>query len=109
VKKRAIWSFILILLAIAAVLLIGNAVGALIAAILFVVMLFLWAIPSYPASSAKKSRRPDWKPLSLAFAGIGVGLVASIAAVLILPPRLFPWVLMAVGIGIIVWIFMSRK
>ena len=105
-SKRVIASIILIALAIGAALLIRNMVGGLIAAFLFVLMLFLWAIPNY---SSTRIKRPNWKPLSLAFVGIGVGLFASIAALLILPPQVFPWVIMAVGICLIIWFFMSGR
>ena len=105
-SQRAIASIILTILAIGAALLIRNMVGGLIAAFLIVLMLFLWAIPPNYGSRLKK---PDWKPLSLAFVGIGVGLFASIAALLILPPQVFPWVLVAVGVGLIIWFFISGR
>lgn len=105
-SKRVIASIILIVLAVGAALLIRNMVGGLIAAFLFVLMLFLWAIPNNASNRIKK---PDWKPLSLAFVGIGVGLFASIAALVILPPQVFPWVIMAVGVGLIIWFFVSGR
>ncbi len=89
-SKRVIRSIILIGLAIGAVMLLQGILGVLIGGILFVLLLFLWAIPGDTMGASKKSRRPDWKPLSLAFVGIGVGLFASVAAVLIRPPRAFP-------------------
>ena len=49
------------------------------------------------------------KRSSMAILGIGLGLFASITAVLVLPPQVFPWVMMAVGIGLIIWFIMSQR
>ncbi len=108
-SKRLIWSIILIVIAVAAVLLERGMVGGLIGAFLFVVMLLLWAIPSYPTVQSKSNKGPGWKRLTLAFLATGLGILASVVAVLILPPQVFPWVIMAVGIGVIIWLFWPKR
>ena len=106
-SKRVILSIIFILLGIGAVLLERGTVGGLIGAFFFVMMLLLWAIPGYATGEKKHAKGPGWKRLALAFLSIGVGLFGSLILVWILPPQVFPWVLIAVGIGVMIWFFKS--
>jgi len=108
-SKRVILSIIIIVLAAGLILIQRGMIAGLAGAFLFVVLLLLWAIPSNPNDNNKRFKRPDWKPLTVSFLGIGLGLFASIAAALILPPRVFPWVIIAAGIGLIIWFFVSRR
>ena len=108
-SKRVIWSFILIILAIVVMLLVRNMIGSLVATFFMVAMLLVWAIPANSATSGRQRKGPGKKRIAQAVLGIGLGLLASITAVLVLPPQAFPWVIMAVGIGIIIWIYMSQR
>ncbi len=108
-SKRVIWSIILIILAIIVILLVRNMIGGLVATFFLMAMLLLWAIPSNSSTSGKQNQGPNWKRIGQAVLGIGLGLFASITAVLVLPPQVFPWVMMAVGIGVIIWFFMSQR
>ena len=108
-SKRVILSIILIVLAVGAMLVERGVVGGLIGSFFIVMMLFLWAIPNYPTDDSTQNKGPVWKKLALAFLGIGLGLFAFIAAAWVLPPQVFPWVIMAAGIGLIIWFFISRR
>ena len=108
-SKRVIWSIILVVLAAVVMLLVRNMIGGLVATFFLMAMLLMWTIPSNSSTSGRQSKGPDWKRIGLAVLGIGLGLFASITAVLVLPPQAFPWVMMAVGIGIIIWFFMSQR
>ena len=109
-SKRAIWSIILILLAVTVMLLNRGVIGGLVGTFFLLAMLLMWSIPSNPSTSSHgQNKGPGMKRISQAVLGIGLGLCASITAVLVLPPQLFPWVIMAVGIGLIIWIVMSSR
>jgi len=108
-SKRVIWSIILIVLAIGVMLVDRSVIGGLIGTFFILVMLLVWAIPSNPSANRGQNRGPGLKRSAMAVLGIGLGLFASITAVLVLPPQVFPWVIMAAGIGLIIWFFMSRR
>ena len=108
-SKRVIWSIILIVLAVSVMLLNRSMFGGLVGTFFLLAMLLMWSIPSNPANSSRQNKGPGMKRISQAVLGIGLGLFASITAVLVLPPQFFPWVIMAVGIGLIIWIFMSSR
>ena len=108
-SKRVIWSIVLITLAIGVMLIAGGMIGGLVSTFFLLMMLLVWAIPSNPNSTSQTNKGPGWKRLALAVLGIGLGLLASITAVLVLPPQLFPWVIMAAGIGLIIWFIMSLR
>ncbi len=108
-SKRIILSIILIGIAAGAILLDQGMAGGLIGAFLFVVMLLLWAIPSYPTTKGQPKQGPGWKRLTLAFLATGLGILASVTAALILPRQVFPWVIMAVGTGMIIWIIIPKR
>lgn len=107
--KRVIWSIILVLLAIGVILVDRSMIGGLVGTFFLLVMLLVWAIPSNPSPSGQQNQGPGMKRISLAVLGIGLGLFASITAVLVLPPQVFPWVMMTVGIGLIIWFFVSQR
>ncbi len=108
-SKRVIWSIIFIMLAAAVMLLNRSMIGGLVGTFFLLATLLLWTIPSNALSSGKQRKGPGMKRISQAILGIGLGLFASITAVLVLPPQFFPWVIMAVGIGLIIWIVMSSR
>jgi hypothetical protein len=109
VSNRVILSLILIALAIGGMLVVGGMIGGLISTFFLLVMLLVWTIPSNLSSTGQKRKGPGFKRLALAVLGIGLGLFASITTVLVLPPQLFPWVIMAAGIGLIAWFFISLR
>jgi hypothetical protein len=108
-SKRVIWSIILIVLAVTVMLVNRSVIGGLVGTFFLLAMLLMWSIPSNPSNNSRQNKGPGMKRISQAVLGIGLGLFASITAVLVLPPQLFPWVIMAVGIGLIIWIFMSAR
>ena len=108
-SKRVIWSLILIFLAIVVMLANRSMIGGLVGTFFLLVMLLVWAIPSNSSTSGRKNNGLGWKQIAQAVLGIALGLLASITAVLVLPPQAFPWVIMAVGIGLIIWVFMSQR
>jgi hypothetical protein len=108
-SKRVIWSIIFIMLAAAVMLLNRSVIGGLVGTFFLLAILLVWTIPSNALTSGRQIKGPGMKRISQAILGIGLGLFASITAVLVLPPQLFPWVIMAVGIGLIIWIFMSSR
>jgi len=107
--KRVIWSIILIVLAFGIMLLNRSMIGGLVGTFFLLTMLLVWAIPSNPSPGNRQNQGPGMKRSSMAILGIGLGLFASITAVLVLPPQVFPWVMMAVGIGLIIWFIMSQR
>ena len=109
-SKRVIWSIILVVLAAVVMLLVRNMIGGLVGTFFLLAILLVWTIPSNPNNSSHGQKKgPGMKRVSQAVLGIGLGLFASITAVLVLPPQLFPWVIMAVGIGLIIWILISSR
>lgn len=108
-SKRVIWSIILIVLAIGVMLVNRSVIGGLIGTFFLLVMLLVWAIPSNPSANRGQNRGLGLKRSGMAVLGIGLGLFASITAALILPPQAFPWAIMAVGTGLFIWVFISRR
>ena len=104
-SKRMIFSIILIVLAIGAMLIERGIIGGIVGSIFLVVMLFLWVMPSKVSTGSSQEADPTVKRVSQTILGIGLGLFAAIAGVLFLPPQIFSWVIIAVGLILILWIF----
>lgn len=104
-SKRLIFSIILILLAIGSALLIRGKLGETVASFFLIAMLFVWVFPAglFESGNRKKSD-PAFRRVLQAFLGVGLGLLAAVTAALLLPPQIFSWVIMAVGLIMIVWI-----
>ncbi|UCC51616.1 MAG: hypothetical protein JSV68_21325 [Anaerolineaceae bacterium] len=107
--NRKTWSIILILLAGGVMLMERGVVGGLIGSILLVVMLFLWVVPSGAFSRDPQQQDPTVKRISQVVLGVGLGLFTAVGAALLLPPQLFSWVIIGVGIALIAWIFLRNR
>jgi len=105
-SKRMIWSIILVLSAIGAMLIERGVSGGIVGSFFLVVMLFLWVVPGNVYTRDSQQPDPTAKRVSQAILGIGLGLFAAIAGALVLPPQIFSWVIIAVDIILIVWIFL---
>lgn len=102
-SKRLIWSIILIVLAIGAMLIERGIIGGIVGSFFLVVMLFLWVVPSRISTDNSGEKDPTVKRVSQTILGVGLGLFAAIAGALLLPPQIFSWVIIGVGILLLVW------
>lgn len=103
-SKRLIFSIILILLAIGSALLMRGKLGETVASFFLIAMLFVWVFPAGLFESSRKKSDPAFRRVLQAILGVGLGLLAAVTAALLLPPQIFSWVIMAVGLIMIVWI-----
>lgn len=107
--KRWLVSAAMIVLAIVIVVTVEGVLGALIGSLFIIGMLFLWTVPGgvFGRQSAGE-QDPLARKVTQALLGIGLGLIAASIAAFVLPPQMFSWLLIAVGLAIVAWIFLRR-
>lgn len=107
---RVILSIVLVAIGIGIMYVVDGLLGALLGSGVFIFMLMLWLVPpNMFERGAKRSQStdPTVSKVSRILLGVGGGLIlASLTAVFF--PNAMSWLMIAVGIGIIVWFFISR-
>lgn len=108
-SKRLIWSIVLVLLGIAIVFIERGPIGGLLGPFFIVVALLLWVVPE--GTLAGNPLHSDiWSnPIVLTIVGVGFGLLAATVGAFYLPPKIFSWLLILVGVVLAAWLLLRRR
>lgn len=108
-SKRGIWTIILIALAIVTMLIERGLLGGLIGSFFIVIALTLWIVPGAAFRSSSQNDDPTAIRVSRTVLGVGLGLLAAAAAALLLPPQIFSWLVILIGVALILWMLLQRR
>jgi hypothetical protein len=106
--NRWIWTAVLLGLAVATMLLERGILGGLLGSLFIIFALALWVFPGPLSGSNSETTDPTTNRVSRTVLGVGLGLLAAAAAALLLPPQLFSWAIIGVGILLIIYLVMER-
>ncbi|MCA9949702.1 MAG: hypothetical protein KDE48_08660 [Anaerolineales bacterium] len=103
--RRISWSVVFLALAVSSAYFIQGSLGVAIGTLFVIAMVVVWLIPWGSYSSFSEMRRdPATSRLLRIWLLIGVCLLSILLVMLVFPPQWVSWVLIAIGLGIIVWI-----
>lgn len=103
--QRISWSVIFLALAAGSAYLIQGSLGVAIGSLFVMAMVVVWLIPWGSYSSFSEMRRdPATSRLLRIWLLIGVSLLGVLFVALLFPPQWVSWILIAIGLGIFVWL-----
>ena len=102
-KFRWLWTIILLIVAFGVLFFNRSLAGLLVGAVCLVILLFIWAHPRKTTTDDTHKREKPAAGMTRSLLGLGLGLLAAMAAILLLPPQAFLWVSIIVGIALIAW------
>ncbi len=108
-SRRLIVSLLLFFLGIAVVVIERGPIGGTLGPFFIVLALLLWVIPAKVFEGNPFKSDTLGNPIILTVLGVGFGLIATVAAANFLPPPLFSWLLILVGVALIAWLFIRRR
>lgn len=108
-SKRLIASILLFFLGIAVVVIERGPIAGLLGPFFIVLALLLWVIPAKAFEGNPFKSDTLGNPIVLTVLGVGFGLIAAVAAANLLPPPVFSWLLILVGVILIVWLFIRSR
>lgn len=107
-SKRLIWSLLLVILGIAIVFIERGPIGGTLGPFFIVLALVLWVIPQNTITGNPQQDNSKINPISLIVLGSGLGLLIAAAAAYWLPPQIFSWLLILIGVALIIWLLFRR-
>jgi hypothetical protein len=108
VSNRVFWTIILIALAVITMLIERGLLGGLVGSFFIIVALTLWIVPGAAFGSNSQNDDPTVNRVSRTVLGVGLGLLAAAAAALLLPPQIFSWLVILIGVILIFWVFIQK-
>jgi hypothetical protein len=110
-KYRYLWTFILLVVAFGVLFFTRSGVGLVAGIVCLGILLFIWARPRKitARSGDQQNREVSTINMSRSIFGFGFGLLAAVAAILLLPREWFFVAAAVVGIVAIVWIIKQYR
>lgn len=103
--QRLSWTVIFLALAAGSAYFIDGYLGVAIGTFFVFAMVVVWLIPWGSYASFNEMRRdPATKRLLRIWLLIGASFLTILIVALLFPPQWVSWILIAIGLGIIVWI-----
>ena len=107
-SQRVFWTIVLIAIAVITMLIERGLLGGLVGSFFIIVALTLWLVPGAAFGSSSQNDDPTVNRVSRTVLGVGLGLLAAAAAALLLPPQIFSWLVILIGVILIFWVFVQK-